>query len=264
MKSVTRCATALCALALAGYALAAKPAEGTFHNDGKDYTVADAVAFHGEHGIEVLFSDKPLDVPQLLSDFTLDDNDQFNMEGAASLRITVYTTDGSSYSLSLRSADGGGGDLRCADGDFLKITRLDDASVAGSFACEEHKVAFDLPLLKDRPGTKLGAGGGDPGKALKAYAAAIQANDFDAYLAHSSPTEAAKGKASAAAGKDELASRFEFLGRVTPPDVDIAGGTQVEDRAWLDFARPDRSVIGTMQMVRVDGRWLVDGATLRQ
>lgn len=264
MRHSTSGALMLCAaLGMSLTALAAPGASGSFHSSGKNYPVTSGIAWHGEHGIDVLLGEKALDAPELLSDYTLDGNDQFNLDGA-SMRLTIYTTDGSSYSLSLRNADSGGGDLRCAEGEHLKIARLDDTSIAGSFVCEEHNVTFDLPLHKDRPGTKLGEGGGEPGKVLFARAAALKANDFDAFLATCSPAEAQKANAAKAAGKDELASHFRFLGQITPPDVQVLGGTQVEDRAWLDFANPDRSVVGTMKLLSQDGRWLIDGGTLRQ
>lgn len=151
------------ALSLSATAHATPGASGSFHTGGKNYPVKDALAWQGKHGINVLVSEKKLDAPQLLSDFTLDVNDQFNLDGA-SMILTIYPQYGSSYSLSLRNADGGGGDLRCEKDEYLKIARLDETSIAGSFACEEHNVTFDLPLLKERPGTNLGEGGGaDPG-----------------------------------------------------------------------------------------------------
>lgn len=254
IHTLTFCATML----FSATAFAAPGASGSFQPRGKSYAVKDALAWHGKHGIQVLLSDKKLDAPQLLSDFTLDVNDQFNLDGA-SMMLTIYKTDGSRYSLSLRDTEGSGNGPRCDEGEHLKITRLDETSIAGSFVCEEHNVTFDLPVLKERPGTKLGEGGGEPGKVLLARAAAVKASDFDAFLATCSPSEAAKINAAKAGGKDELAASFRFHTSFTPADVQVLGGTQVEDRAWVDFANPDRSVVGTMKMVRKDGRWLIDG-----
>ena len=258
IHTLTFCA----ALVFSATALATPGASGSFHPRGKSYPVKDAIAWHGKYGIYVLVSEKTLDAPQLLSDFTLDVNDQFNLDGA-SMMLTIYKTDGSSYSISLRDAESGG-DLRCDKGEYLKITRLDETSIAGSFVCEEHNLTFDLPVLKERPGTNLGEGGGEPGKVLLARADAVKASDFDAFLATCSPSEAAKVNAAKAAGKEQLAASFRFHSRITPPDVQVLGGTQVEDRAWVDFANPDRSVVGTMKMLRMDARWLIDGGNLRQ
>ena len=259
IHTLTFCA----ALVFSATVVAASGASGSFQPRGKSYAVKDALAWQGQRGIEVLVSDKKLDAPQLLSDFDLDVNDQFNLEGA-SMRLTIYTTDGSKYALSLRDADGSGKGMSCDEGEYLKIARLDETSIAGSFVCAEHNVKFDLPLLKERPGTKLGEGGGEPGKVLLARAAAVKASDFDAFLATCSPSEAAKANARKAEGKDGLAASFSFHSRITPPDVQVLGGTQVEDRAWVDFANPDRSVVGTMKMLRMDARWLIDGGNLRQ
>jgi hypothetical protein len=264
MKSpTTRPLTFCLALLLATPALASSTASGNFTVRDKTYTVADAVTWHGEHGIHILFSEKKLDAPQLLSDFALDVNDQFNLDHA-SLRITIYKTDGSSYALGFQNPDGSGGNSLCDNGKHLKIERLDDTSIAGRFACEENDVSFDLPLNKQRPGSPLGEGGGEPGKVLLKRAAALAANDFDAFLAICSPREAEKAVASKAAGAEALASRFSFLSRITPADVQVLGGTQVEDRAWLDFTNPDRSVSGHMRLIRESGRWLVDEVNIRQ
>lgn len=100
-------------------------------------------------------------------------------------------------------------------------------------------------MITHRPGTPLGKGGGEPGKVLLARAAALAANGFDAFLATSGPAEAKKALALQAAGKEELTSRFRFLSHVTPADVQVLAGTQVDDRAWLNFPNPDQSVKGT-------------------
>lgn len=251
------------ALILSAPAIAASAASGHFIVKRKAYAVADAIAWQGQNGIEVLFGEKKLDAPQLLSDYALDVNDQFNLDGA-SMRITIYKIDGSSYALNFRSPDGSDGDPLCDKGDHLKISRLDKTSVAGRFICEDYDVTFDLPLITQPPGSQLGKGGGEPGKVLFARAAALAANDFDAFLETCSPREAKKALQSQAAGKEELASRFRFLSHVTPADVKILAGTQVDDRAWLNFANLDQSVMGTTFLVRQDGRWLIDGTTMRQ
>lgn len=158
-SAIRSVAYTLClALILSAPAFAASAASGHFTVKDKAYTVADAIAWQGDQRIEVLLGEKKLDAPQLLSDNALDVNDQFNLDGA-SMRITIFKIDGSSYALNFRSPGGSGGDLRCDQGDHLKISRLDETSIAGHFTCEDYDVSFDLTLIKQPPGTALGKGG---------------------------------------------------------------------------------------------------------
>lgn len=249
-------------LGLAAVASAASPASGRFQPQGESHAVVDAVAWRGQYGIDILLADRPLDTPELLSDSTLDTQDQYTLEGA-SLRLTVYTTDGSRFSLSLVDAKGIGGDPECAEGRFLDISRLDEGSIAGRFACGQQDVVFDLPVLAERPGSRLAEGGGEPGMALLAFAAAIKAQDLDAFIRHASPAEAEKAEESRQEGPEELAAMFRFRSYTMPSDMKIVGGIQTGDRAWLDFASPDNSVAGQVRLLRIDGRWLVDGGKLR-
>lgn len=148
------CSPRLLALAalvapLAAFAADTGTASGTMDAAGTVHRLAHAVAWvdpHDPASRVVLASTHPPD-PAGAADGHYIDAELMGQEGGF---LTVnFAADGSYvHGIRTRDLNGSGADFRCEGEGLLTLTRNDAARIAGTFACEEHEVTFDAPILQ--------------------------------------------------------------------------------------------------------------------
>jgi hypothetical protein len=132
------------------------------------------------------------------------------------------------------------------------VGRYDDGSV---------QVDFDVPVWRNgalpRVGAPLAADGGEAGAALRAYLAAIAANDFDAFVGLSPPKWRDSMQASKAKGEGQL--EIDAVKSELPQSPKIVGGHGEATRAWIDLAatRDGKPVKAVATVERDAGGWYV-------
>lgn len=240
-------------------------AKGQVHIKNAAFTVADAVAYATDDGVEVALLEKPFDRKAAAKDSKIDGFDVMRTGGAS---VTLKIGRDGSFSCLDWIFQGGGstcnGDLTKA----LKLTANTPDHVAGAFKLNANgdtaDVSFDLKVESkvERAGTALPAGGGDPGKAALAHFAAIEKNDFAALKATAPPEVRQQMEASEKSG--EAKKMFQMMRAMTPTRVRILGGTVDGDSATLDFegTAEGKPAKGEVDMVRMGGVWYVKGTSM--
>lgn len=276
-RSLPALAALLLAL-LAGGVRAESGATGTVTIDGETWTVADAVAVavSDDGDIELWFSKLEFDRVAWAEDGEFDSFDTYDFKDDAdgpALRIDVDEEDGGygGHTVRFSSSSSSGGyssDLE----DSVTISARDEKRIAGRVKLDDGSglvadLSFDLPLTKTgplaRPGTPLPAGGGDPGKALKAMVDATHAGDLDTMIALSDPERRQGIEEAKASG--EAAQMLEMAKLFTPKISKIVGGTTEGDQAWVDFegTEADGLVKGTAELSRSGGKWHIKSINTR-
>jgi len=120
-------------------------ASGSFEYNEKKYTAAYAVAWHEGPLLKVGLSDKPFD-PALGQDGVYTESDLM-AHPSASLRIIIDSERRQLVGIRLRDDHGSGADFRCEDPGLLTLKKLDAATVAGTFQCQEYNVTFEASIL---------------------------------------------------------------------------------------------------------------------
>lgn len=239
-------------------------AKGTVALKRASFTVADAVAYKTDDGIEVALLSAPFDRAAAAKDRKIDSFDVLRMSGvtAATLKIDA---DGRFNCIDFKSAEGGGSSCNSDFTAALKLTARTAERVAGTFKLnangEKADVTFDLKVesVAARTGTALPADGGEPGKAALAHFAAIEKNDFKALMATAPPDRRQMMQAAEKSGEGK--DLFAMMRAMSPHKVKVTGGTVDGDSALVDFegvadGKPAR---GQVDVVRVDGKWYVNG-----
>jgi hypothetical protein len=243
-------------------------AKGTVALERASFTVADAVAYKTDSGIEVALLSAKFDRLGASKDKRIDSFDILRMMNvtAATLRIGA---DGSFNCIDFK-ADGGGGSS--CNSDFtpaLTLTARTADRVAGRFRLDaggqKADVTFDLKVesVAARAGTALPADGGDPGRAVMAHFAAIEKNDFKALIATAPPERRQMMQAAEKSG--EAKELFEMMRAMSPRKVKITGGTVDGDSAMVDYdgVEGGKPVKGTADVVRIGGQWYLTGTSNR-
>ena len=260
----------------AGPAFAKSGASGTITIDGKSWPVADAVATLNGENLEVVFGQKTFDRASWAEDgefgtFDLWEFKDNEARDAQSLTIDIDEEDGSYAGHSIKTGSGGGGGFNSDYDNSVSLSARDAQHVAGTIKLTGDDLAadvsFDLPIIKFGPlaraGTPLPAGGGDPGKALKAMIDATHAGKLDEMIALSHP-ERRRGieEAKAAGEADEMLKMAQAF---TPKISKITGGTVDGDTAWVEFdGQEDGSAVkGTATLTRAEGKWFVKGISTK-
>jgi hypothetical protein len=106
---------------------------------------------------------------------------------------------------------------------------------------------------------ELPAGGGEPGAALLRHFEAIRSGDPTRIRAEIHPDEHAQMDAIIAAGEFEM--MIGMMQAFTPDNIAVTGGSVEGDSAQLQFTgdMDGKPVKGHAELVRLDGRWLVNG-----
>jgi Domain of unknown function (DUF4878) len=240
-------------------------AKGQVRLSRASFTVADAVAYKTDDGIEVALLSAAFDRKAAVKDQKIDSFDLMGSDGQSiTLRIG---SDGSMNCIDFRTDGGGGSSCNSDYEKALTLTTRTADRVAGSFKLtregESADVTFDLKVESTvtRPGTPLPAGGGEPGKAALAYFAAVEKGDFRALKALARPEQRAKMEEAEKSG--EAKEMFEFLREMSPRKVKIVGGTIDGDEAFVDFegVSDGEPAKGVVELVRVAGQWYVSGTS---
>lgn len=243
-------------------------AKGTVALRRASFTVADAVAYKTDDGIEVALLSATFDRLGAAKDKKIDSFDVLRMMNvtAATLRIGA---DGSFNCIDFKSEGGGGSSCNSDFTEALKLTARTADRVAGTFKLnangEKADVTFDLKVesVAARAGTALPADGGEPGRAVLAHFAAIEKNDFKALVATAPPERRQMMQAAEKSG--EAKEIMEMMRAMSPRKVKITGGTVDGDNAMVDYEGVEggKPVKGTADVVRIAGAWYLTGTSSR-
>lgn len=265
--TMTRLVGAALALALAAHPAFAD-AKGKVALKGATFTVADAVAYKTDDGIEVAFLPKPFDRKAAAKDLKID---SFDLMRAGGARVALkIDTDGSFNCIDYSTGEGGGSTCNSDYTKALTLTTRSADRIAGTFRLntggDTVDVTFDLPVESTvaRGGTALPADGGDPGKAVLAHFAAIEKNDFKALKATAAPDR--RQMMDEAEKSGEAKELFKMMRAMSPRKVKISGGTVDGDDAMVDFegVAEGAVVTGVADCVRVGGAWYMTGTSIRR
>jgi hypothetical protein len=120
-------------------------ASGSFTYNDKKYAPAHAIAFKEGSFIKVVMSDKPFDT-KWAGDGVYDES-ELMAHPSASFTITIMPEHRELFGVRYRDDKGSGADFRCENPERLKLEKMDESVVAGSFKCEETDVTFAAPML---------------------------------------------------------------------------------------------------------------------
>jgi len=103
----------------------------------------------------------------------------------------------------------------------------------------------------------LGAGGGEPGKALIAHFDATRSGEVDRVRAEMHPENHAQLDEMIAAGEADMI--LGMMKMMTPDEITITGGRIDGDSAEVEFtgSSDGDATRGSASLGKVDGRWLV-------
>lgn len=260
-------AVALAAVVV-GVPAARADVKGRVNMKGATFTVADAVAYKTDDGIEVALLPAAFDRKAAGKDLKIDSFDVMRMSTAhITLRIG---SDGSFSCIDYSPGQGGGSSCNSDYEKALKLSARTADRVAGTFRLKAQgdtaDVTFDLKVESTvaRSGTALPAGGGEPGRAVMAHFAAIEKNDFKALKATAQPDQLAMMEAAEKSG--EAKDMFKMLRDMSPRKVKVTGGTVDGDEAFVDFegVEDGKPVKGVAECVRIAGKWYMTGSSTRQ
>ncbi len=228
------------------------------------FTIADAVAYKTDDGIEVALLSARFDRQAAAKDQKIDSFDIMRTDGMSiTLRIG---SDGSFNCIDFRSDSGGGSSCNSNYTPALKITARTADRIAGTFKLnaggESADITFDLPVESKaaRTGTALPAGGGDPGKAVIAHYAALEKNDWAALKASASPDQRKQLDEAEKTGENK--DVMQMLRRMSPTKIRVLGGTVNGDQAEVDYEGQEdgKTVKGVADVQRIGGRWYMMGS----
>lgn len=244
-------------------ALAGADVKGTVALKGASFTVADAVAYTTDDGVEVALLPAALDRKAAAKDLRLDSFDIMRT-GKAYVTLKIGA-DGSFSCIDYSTGVGGGSSCNTDFSKALKLSARTPARVAGTFRMkvdgDTADVTFDVKVESalPRPGVALPTGGGEPGAAVLAHFAAIEKNDFKALKATAQPDQLAMMEAAEKSG--EAKEMFTMMREMSPRKVRVLGGTVDGDSALVDIegVLDGKTVKAMAECVRVGGRWYMAG-----
>jgi len=184
------------ALSLAS-GLALADGSGVLYQDGKQTKLVSAYAFRGADPFDkskqittVVFADKPIDAAAANASADRGEavSDQLRKQDATRVELNLES-DGSVQNVNIQSS-GSSGSQSGSGWYTIKLVHNDAKRVEGTFRSNDEsdkkdgrfydlRFALDLPGAPDL-GAALPADGGEPGKAYRAYLAALQKGDVDA------------------------------------------------------------------------------------
>ena len=242
-------------------------AAGMINVRGANFTVADAVAYKADDGIEVAFLPAALDRKEAAKDRKIDTFDL--MHGDGRYLALIVGADGAFSCINYSTGKGGGSACNSDYTAALTLTTRTADRVAGRFhlkgADDTADVTFDLKVESTvaPSGTPLPPDGGEPGRAVLAHFAAIEKNDFKALKALAQPDQRAMMEAAEKAG--EAKEMFEMMRAMSPRKVKLVGGTVDGNDAVVDFEAVEdgKPIKGYAEVVRVGSTWYMTGSSTR-
>lgn len=251
----------------------AAPASGAVQFREVPWKVADAIAWHDDDEIEIVFSSIAFDRAEMKKDGKLDTFDF--MRGDGNQMVINLEADGPTMCLDITTRSGdttsSGSNCNSEFTDAIKISKRSNDHVAGSMKWSGSDgdlvdVKFDLPIesaasvAASKPaGTPLPSDGGAPGKALLAQFAALAAGDWNTFKASAHPDRRKMMEASEKTG--EHTKMFEFLQSVAPRAARITGGTINGAEASVNYTGTidGHAVNGAADVIEFEGKWYVAG-----
>ena len=272
MYATLRCiASAL--LVAAGPALA--DGSGTLYQEGKAIALVSAYAYRGPDPFDktkeittVVFADKPIDAAAANASADRGEavSDQLRRAEATRVELNLQG-DGSLQNVNINSP-GSSGSQSGSGWYTLKLVRNDAKRIEGSFRSNEEadkkdgrfydlKFALDLPGAPDL-GAALPADGGEPGKAYRAYLAALKKGDIDALS--KTMTQERSREIVAHRNDPDFKMMFAFIQESALRDPKIVKGYSKGDSATLELSGKDgdgnnATSVATMQ--KEGGSWRV-------
>ena len=259
-------------LALAA-GLAHAGGSGTLYQEGKAIALNNAYAYRGPDPFDktktittVVFADKPIDAKaaDAASDRGEAIDDQLRHAQAMSLDLNLEG-DGSVQNINIHGP-GYSGSQSGSGWYTLKLVHNDAKRVEGTFKSNDEedkktgrfydlKFAFDLAGAPDL-GAALPADGGEPGKAYRAYLAALKKGDVDALaktMTHDRSAELLAHK-----NDPDFKMMFAFIQSSAMKDPKIVKGNSKGDTATLELSGKDgdgnnATSVATMQ--KEGGTW---------
>ena len=270
MKVSARCL--LLALALVpGLALAG--GSGTLYQEGKQIALPSAYAYRGPDPFDkaktittVVFADKPIDAAaaNAAADRGEAVSDQMRQKDATRVELNLED-DGSVQNVNI-NAPGSSGSQSGSGWYTLKLVKNDAKRVEGTFrsndeADKKEGRFFDLKFALDIAGppdlgAALPADGGDPGKAYRAYLAALKKGDIDALA--KTMTNERSAELIAHRNDADFKMMFAFIQSSALQNPKFVKGNSKGDSATLELSGKDgdgnnATSIATMQ--KEGGTW---------
>ena len=249
---------------------------GALYQEGKQTTLVSAYAFRAPDPFDkakqittVVFSDKPIDAAAVNASADRGEavSDQLRSKDALRLELNLES-DGSVQNINI-NGPGFSGSQSGSGWYTLKLVHNDAKRVEGTFRSNDEadkkegrfydlKFALDLAGPPDL-GTPLAADGGEPGKAYRAYMAALQKGNIDA-LAKTMTKE--RGDELLAHKNDaDFKMMFAFIQGQALRDAKYVKGHGKGDNATLEYAGKDgdgNAMTSTVTMLREGGAWKVE------
>jgi hypothetical protein len=265
-------------LAASGPKIADGQASGTLKLDGKTVKLTNAIARTKPNS----FDEKKKDVVVLLTqtpvspEVFVDDSKLFGAAEAGTVQGLLVTIDSDEKPYHLYVLDSKSNMQLSGSGIFnFDASDFTDKHVAGKFFTTEeqdfmgkHKYSYDVTFaapvqviavpsemtVDASSGTKLPAGGGDPGKAYLAFDKAARAGNF-AEMKKAASSKRPMPDMSA----EEQQQMIEMMKLMRPASVKVTGGFVSGDHATLnvDAVDPDskQKMHGTIEMEKESGSW---------
>lgn len=223
-----------------------------------EWNLVDGIAVLDDGETTVIVSDRPFDRAGIAADLRYDIGDRAAHEEAGGMLLSIrIDAEGRMAGLGM----GGSSSYTSEMDRALTLATHSPQRLVGRYDDGSVQVDFDVPVWRNgalpRGGTPLAADGGEAGAALRAYLAAIAANDFDAFVGLSPPTWRDSMKASKAKGEAQL--EIDAVKSELPQSPQIVGGHGEAQRAWIDLAAMrDGKPVKAVATVERDGEgWYV-------
>jgi hypothetical protein len=272
MKRSLRCWQLALVLA-PGLALA--DGSGTLYQDGKPIALVSAYAFRGPDPFDktreittVVFADKPIDAAaaNAAADRGEAVGDQLRQADATRVELNLQS-DGSLQNVNI-NAPGYSGSQSGMGWYTLDLARNDAKRIEGSFRSNDEsekqqgrfydlKFALDIAGPADL-GTALPADGGEPGKAYRAYLAALEKGDLDALA--KTMTRERSAELLAHRNDPDFKMMFAFIQASALRDPKITKGYSKGDSATLELSGKDgdgNRATSTATLQKERGSWRV-------
>ena len=260
------------ALALAP-ALALADGSGTLYQDGKQTALVSAYAFRGPDPFDktkvittVVFADKPIDAKaaNAAADRGEAVSDQLRQGDATRVELNLEG-DGSVQNVNIM-APGSSGSQSGSGWYTLKLVHNDAKRVEGSFRSNDEadkksgryydlKFALDIAGPPDL-GAALPADGGEPGKAYRAYLAALKKGDIDALA--KTMTHERSAEILAHRNDADFKMMFAFIQQSAMRDPKVTKAFSKGDTATLELSGKDgdgNAASSTATMQKEGGTW---------
>ena len=270
MKVSLRCLAFVFAL-VPGLALA--DGSGTLYQDGRQIALTSAYAYRGPDPFDksktittVVFADKPIDAAaaNAAADRGEAVGDQMRQKEATRVELNLES-DGSVQNVNI-NAPGSSGSQSGSGWYTLKLVHNDAKRIEGTFRSNDEadkkegrfydlKFALDIAGPPDL-GAALPADGGEPGKAYRAYLAALKKGDIDALA--KTMTHERSAELLAHRSDPDFKMMFAFIQSSAMRDPKIVKGNSKGDAATLELSGKDgdgNNATSIVTMQKEGGSW---------